>query len=150
MQLSKTDELFSIQSLLWSALGLDAAASSPAQLQAAAVPTCAAAARAICLQAVSCGSKQQLGIQRHDACKCITFMAAPPSSGRHLCQAGITGTAQQQCLVACHSNPLLAETCCAQAELHQLLSPEYIQRPLNPRNEAAALALLLTNAQSES
>lgn len=85
MQLSKADELFPIQSLLWCSLGLDAAATSPAQLQAAALPTCVAAARTICLQA---------------------------------------------------------------AELQQLLSPEDIQRPLNPRNEAAALALLLSNAQS--
>lgn len=71
MQPSKADELFSIQCLLWRALGLDAAATSPAQLQAAALPTCAAAARAICLKAVSCGSQQHLGIQRRDACKAL-------------------------------------------------------------------------------
>jgi hypothetical protein len=59
MQLSKSDELFPIQCLLWGSLGLDAAATSPTQLQAAALPTCVAAARTICLKAVSCSSQQQ-------------------------------------------------------------------------------------------
>jgi hypothetical protein len=38
---------------------------------------------------------------------------------------------------------------CLQSEVQQLLHPDDIQRPLNPRNEAAALALLLANQQSE-
>jgi hypothetical protein len=36
-----------------------------------------------------------------------------------------------------------------QSEAEQLLRPDDIQKPLNPRNEAAALALLLANQQSE-
>jgi hypothetical protein len=75
-------------------------------------------------------------------------MPTSPSSSRHRCQAGKSGAACSSSAERAYSNPMLADTCRAQAELQQLLSPEDIQSPLNPRNEAAALALLLTNAQS--
>jgi hypothetical protein len=52
MQLSQSDELYSVQKLLWSSIGLPAAA-QPADLQKADLPSCLAAARAVCLQRVS-------------------------------------------------------------------------------------------------
>jgi hypothetical protein len=53
MQLSKSHELFSVQKLLWSSVGVTEAA-HPADLQKADVQSCLAAARAVCLQRVSC------------------------------------------------------------------------------------------------
>jgi hypothetical protein len=52
MQLSQSDELYSVQKLLWSSIGLPAVA-QPADLQKVDLPSCLAAARAVCLQRVS-------------------------------------------------------------------------------------------------
>jgi hypothetical protein len=52
MQLSKSDELYPIQRLLWRSLGLSDSTKA-AELQAADLARCLAAARTICLKTVS-------------------------------------------------------------------------------------------------
>lgn len=117
MQLSKGDELYPVQRLLWRTIGLSDSTKA-AELQAADLESCLAAARTVCLKTVSAAllhilSTTAVGNGRTCMQIGVGFVEAVWRSMGAAAVAASPGTGsilhclQQRCVVCRHNNPCL-------------------------------------------